>query len=65
MSFANSAIQTAEQIDFAKLGLTEKLTGKKVHLEIKVQSNIPTENLVNKQDIPAGIGQKKELDKDM
>lgn len=65
VSFANSANQTAEIIDFIKLGLNDKLNGKKIQIELKVQSNIPTVNLVNKQDVPANIGQKIELNKRM
>ena len=65
VSLANSANQTAEKIDFVKLGISEKLLGKKIHIELKVQSNISTVNLVNKQDVPAGVGKKIELDKGM
>ena len=65
VSFAHSSNQTVEKIDFVKLGLSDKLIGKKIHIELKLQSNISTVNLINKQDIPSGIGKKIELDKGM
>ena len=62
-TLTNSGQQTVVNFDFLKLGIQDKIAGKKVHIALQVQSNLKLDSIVNRQDIPANINQKKELQK--
>lgn len=54
--------QTVISIDFKKLGIQDKISGKKVHIELQMQSNMTTNQVLNGQDIPGNLLIKKALD---
>lgn len=62
VAYAASGNQTIASVDFAKLGIQDKIKGKKVKISLQVQPNVSVDSVVNTQDVPAGLGGKKELE---
>ncbi len=63
MTFANNGGQTLVSVDFQKLGLQDKISGKKIKLVLQMQLNVNLDNVVNRQDVPANLVVRKEADK--
>jgi len=62
VSLAQNGSQTIATIDFQKLGILDRIDGKKIEIDLRLKSNLNLDQVVNRQDIPAGIGETKELD---
>lgn len=62
VSLSQNGSQTVAIIDFQKLGVLDRIDGKKIKIDLRVKSNFDLDHVVNRQDIPAGIGETKELD---
>ncbi len=62
IALTQNANQTITTIDFQKLGILDRIDGKKIKIDLRLKSNLNMDQVVNRQDIPAGIGETKELD---
>lgn len=62
IALSQNGSQTIATIDFQKLGILDRIDGKKIKIDLRLKSNLNLDQVVNRQDIPAGIGETKELD---
>lgn len=62
VSLSHNGSQTIAMIDFQKLGILNKIDGKKIKIDLRMKPNLNLGGIVNRQDIPESVGQKKELD---
>ncbi len=63
VTFTNTGKQTLINVDFQKLGITEKIDGKKIKLAFQIQLNADLGHVVNRQDVPNNLVIRKESEK--
>jgi hypothetical protein len=63
LSFENVGNTTIVRVDFQKLGVRDRIAGKKIQLSVSVQSTVNLDNVVNRQDIPQNTSERKSIEK--